>query len=806
MDRELNNNKKVKDYSSFELFELSQKYDLLKDRENELNKKLHSQLLENSKLLEKNKELSVLYNSSKKFIKDNFNEKHCINNKFNMLVICNNECCNFSLNLENSTNNKLYDNNNNNNEYNNDNINIIFDSDKIKKDLIYDFIEYDKDTITLKKSTSILEEKLTNILKHSKQWIDSVDMLKKSLENVVEKLNATAECFTAGLSFYEDSADALQILYAINNISTDVSNQLKLLVNNIDNTFIFPLKSLINFNYRSLNELNNLISKHSEEYYSISSKYLNTCINSNANNNIKKANNKEILKENYFSVKKLYELSRFDYISKLNEIVIISKVDIPEKLCLLFINTSSTINLINDIYSKMKPTINYNLDKIIFKQNIVVDIKQKFKKQKNFILEKGVIPRFSFNNLSNYYTNKSKKDNSNSSLNCQQDKIHKEGYLNIKLLNKGYNEVFKKRYFKILDNGNLIYYKIKNDVVLEDKEIILCKLLLCTVKYHEKEYDYPFCFEILNATDKKSYLLQSDSDIEAEDWFVTIRNAISNTICTYEDKDTKITNSTSEKNNYNNLKSFNAHNYTNNNKYKKNIENLISFNKCADCDSDFPTWISTNWITLICIDCSGIHRSLGVNYSKIKSLRLDKIELELIDILEYLEGHNQINKILESKLSKINNRKPNKLSSIKEKEAYIVDKYKRNAFLDYKKIDNIVLKDAILNNNLLEIYEYLKSEIFIGNDIYNINLKIDNKTINNKLINENLSDTTTYFPLVHYVCYYSKVLVLKLLICFGFNTNEYDCNNMKPIDYATLSNNVRLYLINNNYNNIVRNC
>ena len=38
---------------------------------------------------------------------------------------------------------------------------------------------------------------------------------------------------------------------------------------------------------------------------------------------------------------------------------------------------------------------------------------------------------------------------------------------------------------------------------------------------------------------------------------------------------------------------------------------------CADCDNVDPDWASLNLGVVICIECSGVHRSLGVHVSKV---------------------------------------------------------------------------------------------------------------------------------------------------------------------------------------------
>lgn len=41
---------------------------------------------------------------------------------------------------------------------------------------------------------------------------------------------------------------------------------------------------------------------------------------------------------------------------------------------------------------------------------------------------------------------------------------------------------------------------------------------------------------------------------------------------------------------------------------------------CADCGSPEPDWASLNLGILLCIECSGVHRNLGVHISKVRNL------------------------------------------------------------------------------------------------------------------------------------------------------------------------------------------
>ncbi|XP_033006845.1 arf-GAP with coiled-coil, ANK repeat and PH domain-containing protein 2 isoform X2 [Lacerta agilis] len=245
-----------------------------------------------------------------------------------------------------------------------------------------------------------------------------------------------------------------------------------------------------------------------------------------------------------------------------------------------------------------------------------------------------------------------------------------EGYL-FKRASNAF-KTWNRRWFSI-QNNQLVYQKKFKDnptVVVED-------LRLCTVK-HCEDIERRFCFEVVSPT--KSCILQADSEKLRQAWIKAVQASIATA---YREKgdSTEVERKPSPSRGSPETGAEPKEKLLKGESSLQRVQSIPGNAVCCDCGLADPRWASINLGITLCIECSGIHRSLGVHFSKVRSLTLDSWEPELLKLMCEL-GNEVINRVYEASVEKMGVKKPQPGSQRQEREEYIRAKYVEKRFVE----------------------------------------------------------------------------------------------------------------------------
>nr|XP_033788637.1 arf-GAP with GTPase, ANK repeat and PH domain-containing protein 3 isoform X1 [Geotrypetes seraphini] len=197
----------------------------------------------------------------------------------------------------------------------------------------------------------------------------------------------------------------------------------------------------------------------------------------------------------------------------------------------------------------------------------------------------------------------------------------------------------------------------------------------------------------------------------------------------------------------------------------QSIRNVRGNGFCVDCDSPNPDWASLNLGTLMCIECSGIHRNLGTHLSRVRSLDLDDWPVELIMVMTSI-GNSLANSIWEESLQGYG--KPGPENCREEKERWIRAKYEQKLFLAPLPQSDIPLGQQLLRAVVEDDLRLVVTLLAHGTK---------------EEVNETYGDGDGRTAL-HLSSAMANVVFTQLLIWYGVDVKSRDARGLTPLAYA----------------------
>nr|XP_010321099.1 ADP-ribosylation factor GTPase-activating protein AGD3 isoform X1 [Solanum lycopersicum] len=389
-------------------------------------------------------------------------------------------------------------------------------------------------------------------------------------------------------------------------------------------------------------------------------------------------------------------------------------------------------------------------------------------------------------------------------------------------------------------------------------------LLTSTIKVDADQSDLRFCFRIISPT--KSYTLQAESALDQMDWIEKITGVIASLLSS-QAPDRCLTaspmgsghhRSASESSSFESSdfdppavedhpsdRLISAHHdrpFRNSQQLRSapkseqpiaTLCRVCGNDRCADCGAAEPDWASLNLGVLVCIECSGVHRNLGVHISKVRSLTLDvKVwEPSVIALFQSL-GNTFANSVWEESLQargafqvnvsaassyrsdkqqQLYISKPSHADPISTKEKFIHAKYADKSFVRRTKDGHTVAQmmwEAVRANDKKAVYRLIVSSEADVNALYkqvvsNSSLTLAKVMLLQELPYTDQSSTCLEMDLaspserlivgdfngcslLHLACQTADLGMLELLMQYGANVNASDSSGQTPLHWCII--------------------
>jgi len=459
-------------------------------------------------------------------------------------------------------------------------------------------------------------------------------------------------------------------------INKDLANHRKTMCENLNNMVLFPLNSLLKGDMNKIGDMKKPVEEAWKEFKSKGMK-----------KDPRKKTSEIVLyridppeaSDESEKERRLFMHTACEYLVKANEVKVKKGVELVQHLIEFYHAQYKYFNRGLELLESMKPYFDGLTGEL---QQLKTETDEE-KKELNDI-------RNQLKTLYNLDSTKEGEKSKSYKIHGQQgDKVYggeRSGYLLKR--SEGVHKKWQKRYCVIRDG---LFTLAHNP---QSAPTTTLNLLTCQVKpfqEKEKEKKFTFCLVAHNRT----YIFQADDELDFDAWISVLSNAREDALNrAFGEGDDSLSKEPVSS----------IHELTQG--IVNEVKRLPGNNQCVDCNTKEPTWLSTNLGVLVCIECSGIHRELGVHISRIRSLTLDRlVTAELL--LARAVGNSDFNEIMEANLDP--SMKPTSSSNMDERKEFIQQKYVQKKYINSSgNASNVLLDElrvAINHHDILAVLQ-----------------------------------------------------------------------------------------------------